>query len=214
MRIRRPHRHADAFIGNGFNVLPGGDIAHHQPETFGAIVIIGIGELGPVGADGGAGKAEIVLACRQLRFRKDDLVSAAANRPPQPGAILRTWFEAPPIFKAAISDRHAGIILFDAGFQFFENRVGYAGQRRGFRFEIGVFGFHISQHIGIIDLGIALVLQPEIIIRQGFTVPVLDMRAFCRNRRGDGGIGGHAGLAFKNRQGEKQQGKDSTPHGR
>jgi hypothetical protein len=54
------------------------------------------------------------------------------------------------------------------------------------RFEIGVLGLEVGEHIGVVDLGIALVLQPEIRILDRVAVALVAVRPLLRlGRRGE-----------------------------
>ena len=74
-------------------------------------------------------------------------------------------------------------------------------------FEIGILGFQIVEHIGIIDFGIALILQPEIRVLHRDSVALVTIGALL----GDGRLRRCLGLAIrhgflgKERLGRKQE---------
>jgi hypothetical protein len=80
---------------------------------------------------------------------------ARASAAAVPGAILRAGLERPPIFVVAVLHRDRGIVLLDAAAHLLEQSLDQRLVRLHRRFEIGVLGLQIVEHVLVIDLGIA-----------------------------------------------------------
>ena len=201
---RAPLDAANADLGNGLNVASTGDVADTDGEPLAAIGIGGIGQQAAIRADRLRAKAEIVMPLGEFGFGQHQLFGAARFRPPHPGAILIARFELPPIFKRAVGHRHRGVVLLHPAFQFFVQPILKGRDGRHLRFEIRIFGGQIGQHIGIIDGGIAGILQPVVRIFHRDAMVGEAVRAFGSDWRV------HLGKGSGKRQQGKQPGNKQT----
>ena len=103
-------------------------------------------------------------------------------------AILPAFLEFGPIFKIPVALRNSCIRFLDAPAQFGKQRIDQRLAPVHLRFEIGIFGAEILEHILVIDSGIAIVAQPVIRIRNGYAVPGKAMVALLGAWRLDAGI--------------------------
>ena len=93
---------------------------------------------------------------------KISVVCAASRRLAVPVAILRALLERRPVKPVAVLQRDRAVVFLDAALHLLEQRFDQRRVRLHRRFEIGVLGLQIVEHVLVIDLGIALVAKPGI----------------------------------------------------
>jgi hypothetical protein len=107
-----------------------------------------------------------------------------SSRAAVPGAVLSAGLKGPPIFEGAVLHRHRRIVLLDAPPHLLEQCIDQRPVRLHRRFEIGILGLQIVEHVLVIDLGIARVAQPRIRVLHLYAVALVAVGALLGARRG------------------------------
>ena len=163
--------------------LAGLQILDPDVEPLGAVVVGRIGEIAPVVAHREGAEAEIFLALGERVLVEDQLRIAARHRLAVIFAIFRAFLEFGPVEIVALPLRNGGIVLLDPRLHLFEQRIDQLLLRLHLRFEPGVLGVQIGEHIRVIDRGIGLVVQPVVGIGNGDSVARVGMIALLGDRR-------------------------------
>ena len=164
-----PHRIALGVLDDVSQQSISGEILDAQGEAFSPRCIRAVRQQAVVVGDGQRAQAEILRVGGQRRFVENHLrlggrivLNAKRRWPTGPNAILAFALEAPLVVVGAIAHRHAAFVRLLAALEFGEDRLYQPLMRHHHRVEVGVLGVQIGQHIGILHVRIAIVLQPAI----------------------------------------------------
>src|SRR5436190_2901140 len=183
--VARPHRLADADIGDRLDVLAGSQVANAELEPLRAIVVDQGCEQLSVRTDFKRAEAEIILARGLDGLIENDLVIAAADRLAIPRPVLRAArLESPPIEEIVVTDRDRAVVFLDPAFHLFEQLVDQMLVPLFPVLEIIVFGAEIVEHVGITDLRIFGVPQPVPRVVDRDPVPLVAVGPLFGLRRG------------------------------
>ena len=189
--VGRPHRIALRILDGFGEQLAGVQVLHAQREALGAAGVRAVRQQAAVVGGGQGAQAKVLGLPRQRRLVQDHLRLRGGagrgvgvrRRPPRPNAVLPARFEAPLVVVAVLLDGHTGLVLFlprlDLGKEIIHQRLA----RRHHRLEVVVFRPQVRQHIRVVHIGVALILQPVVGIFDGDAVDGLRPSAALSLRR-------------------------------
>jgi len=163
--------------------LAGREVLHHERVALGAVGVGRVREVAVVGRERERAETEEVVALGERRLVEEDRFEVGPSRgPARPDLVLGAFARVPPaILVLAVLPRHGRLVRLLACDELAVQRVHEGAVRRQRCLEVGVLGAQVREDLGILDLRVRGVAQPEVGILELHVVVDGRVRLPCRD---------------------------------